>query len=348
MSGFEGVKSLDQASVFVIGATGYIGGSVLAAYVSNHPEFVYTALVRNPKDNKAIESLGVRVLQGSNSDLDLVGKAVSENDIVLNCADADDLPLADAIIKGLFTRAARKDGVRKPVYIHTSGTGVVMDGPSGEFKDIKIYDDNNEEDIRIIDAKQPHRSVDLQIFAAGENGAIDTYIIAPSTIYGTGRGPVRNISQQVNRIIRTGVRHKQVLQVGRGTNVWNNVHIDDLMQLYVLVLDRAIAVNTTNDESVSLNRPTPTSYGRFYFGSVGTHVWGEINKDIAVRLHKRGLVETDEVKSVTVEEQPQLWATATNSRTVANRGLKVLGWRPSGKSLEETLDEEIDLTLSQL
>ncbi|KAG8887155.1 hypothetical protein FRB98_000411, partial [Tulasnella sp. 332] len=88
-----------QTTVFMLGATGYIGGSVLDQLVKKHPEFIYTALVRNPKDNKAIEALNVKVAQGSHSDLDLIEKVASESDIVFNCGDADDLPLTEAILK---------------------------------------------------------------------------------------------------------------------------------------------------------------------------------------------------------------------------------------------------------
>ncbi|KAG8859277.1 hypothetical protein FRB96_004492 [Tulasnella sp. 330] len=337
-------NALDQAAVFIIGATGYVGGSVLVGLLQKYPEFVYTAMVRNPKDNKAIEALNIRVLQGSNNDLELVEKASSEHDIVFNFADSDDVLLANAIIKGLMFRASRKDGSRKPIYIHTSGTGLVTDKPLGEFKDIKIYDDLKVEDIRSIDEKQPHRSVDLQIFAAGEQGSIDTYIIAPSTIYGIGRGPVRNMSIQVNEVIRTGVKNKQVLLVGPGTNVWNNVHISDLVELYTLVFDRAL---TDNKGSLSNLQPV-SSYERFYWGSAATHVWGEVAKSLAVLLHKRGLVETEEVKPVTIEEQPQLLATAANSRTVSNRALQELGWKPSARSLNDSLEEDIDVTLSNM
>jgi len=275
--------------------------------------------------------------------VELVEKVASEHDIVVNCADADDLPLADAIIKGLLIRAARKDGTRKPIYIHTSGTGVVADDSFGVFADLKIYDDSKEEDIRSIGPKQPHRNVDLQIFAAGEQGDIDTYIIAPSTIYGTGRGPVRKISQQVNGIIRLALKAKQVLQIGPGTGEWNNVHIDDLADLYVLILDDALV---SGDPSENPSKAA-SAYGRFFWGSVGTHVWGEISKKLAVLLHKMGLVTTDEVKSVTIQEQPGLLYCSNNSRTVATRGPRVLGWKPSAKSLEDTLEEEIDLTVAE-
>lgn len=153
--------------------------------------------------------------------------------------------------------------------------------------------------------------------------------------------PPAVVSQQVNGIIRTGVKNKQVLLVGPGTNEWNNVHIIDLMELYTLVLGRALTNSLSNLKPVS-------SYERFYWGSAATHVWGDIAKSLAVLLHKKGLVKTEEVKPVTIEEQPQLLATATNSRTVANRGLHELGWKPSARSLPDSLEEEIDLTLSQM
>lgn len=50
-------------------------------------------------------------------------------DVIIDAADADDLELAQAIIKGL------KEHQRKwPIWIHTSGTGVLMDKPTGVFQ----------------------------------------------------------------------------------------------------------------------------------------------------------------------------------------------------------------------
>jgi len=336
------LNTSEKPTVLIIGATGYIGGSILVALVARHPELTYTAIVRNLKDVKPIESLNVRVVPGSTTDVELVERVASEHDVVFNCADCDDLALTDAIIKGLSTRASKKDTARKPIYIHTSGSAVAADRSPGIFADIKILDDNKEEDIRNIDPKQPHRNVDLQIFAAGEQGAIDTYIIAPSTVYGTGRGPVRKISQQVNGIVLLALQNQQVLQLGPGTGEWNNVHIDDLTDLFVLVLEDALA----SSDATANPAKTTSAYGRFFWGSARTHVWGDISKRLAVLLHKKGLVTTDEVKSVPLEVEPRLLFVSNNSRTVANRGLKVLGWKPTAKSLEDSLEEEIDLTIA--
>lgn len=147
----------------------------------------------------------------------------------------------------------------------------------------------------------------------------------------------------MNGIIRIALKNKQVLQIGPGTGEWNNVHIDDLMDLYVLVLEDAL---TSGDPSANPLK-SASSYGRFFWGSVGQHTWGDISKRLAVLLHKRGLVTAADAKSVSLEEQPNLLFCSNNSRTVANRGLKVLGWKPSAKSLEDTLEEEIELTIAE-
>ncbi|KAG8989178.1 hypothetical protein FRB93_003739 [Tulasnella sp. JGI-2019a] len=324
-----------QTTAFVLGATGYIGGSILVDLTKKYPDFVYSALVRSPKDNNAIEALGVKIIQGSHTDLELIEKSASESDIVFNFADCDDLPLTEAILKGLKTRGARKDGTKKPILIHTSGTGVVTHKP-GDPND-RLYDDLKVEDIKSIGPNQIHRPVDLKIFEAGDEGSIDTYIIAPSVIYGKGHGPVRNITIVFKLFIPLFLQNKQALQLGSNTIVWDSVHIDDLVDLYHLVLKQALV-------------PTPikSAYERFYWGSSASFQWDALTKEIAIRLHKKGLLPTAEVKEVSLEDYPNLAVLAMNSMTVSNRALKTLGWKPHGRSLTDSLDDEIDLTLSQL
>lgn len=112
---------VEPTKVLFIGATGYIGGSILVAFVQQHPELSYAAVVRNPRDNEAIEKLEVHVIQGPTSDVGLIERESSDHDVVVNCANADDFPLAQAIIDGLSRRAAGSETktTRKPVYIHT-------------------------------------------------------------------------------------------------------------------------------------------------------------------------------------------------------------------------------------
>jgi hypothetical protein len=107
-------------------------GAVLKRILAAYPHFPVTALVRNEKNIEAVRAAGVsNVICGSHDDLDRIRDLASQADIVINAADADDLPLTKAILEGLKARA--KTVTHKSILIHTSGTGVVCDDAEGEF-----------------------------------------------------------------------------------------------------------------------------------------------------------------------------------------------------------------------
>jgi len=112
-----------------------------------------------------------------------------------------------------------------------------------------------------------------------------------------------------------------------------NVHINDLSNLYLLILDLALSGKDSNK-----------AFGKFYFGSVGEHAWGDVAKALAPLLYDRGVV--DNAQAVSISWDDTLRYTATNSRSVSNRGF-ALGWKPIAKSLEGTLEEDVDATLNQ-
>jgi hypothetical protein len=76
------------------------------------------------------------VVKGSHSDLDIIEEQASKADIVLNAADADDLDLTNAILKGIKRTSIGK----KPILIHTSGTGLAIRDGDGKFRpDDKVW-----------------------------------------------------------------------------------------------------------------------------------------------------------------------------------------------------------------
>jgi len=194
------------------------------------------------------------VVKGSHTDLDIIREEASKADVILNAADADDLDLTKAILAGAKSTKTGKT----PILIHTSGTALASKEPTGTFDPTaKVYNvrwmvgklsraltpsqDNEVNDIRSIPAEAPHRNIDLEyglssnsrrilmfksrIFEADSAGYVSAYIIAPSTIYGTGSGPVNRISQQIPAVIKLQLAHKQVVYAGDGTNKWNNVRL---------------------------------------------------------------------------------------------------------------------------
>jgi len=326
-----------MTSLFILGATGYIGGSVLAALKKEYPSNLkITALVRNEKDFPAVRALGIDIVHGTKADLDKIRDAASDADIVLAALDNDDVPLVQAIIAGLETRA--KTASKKPILIHTSGTGVIGEDGKGNFKETKTYNDNSEDDIRSIPATNVHRPVDLEIFKADETGNISGYIIAPAAIYGPGTGPVRRVSMGLQLMVHVALKRKAAIIFDQGTAVWSDVHIDDVVALYLLVFKLALSGADKNK-----------SYGKFYFASARPLVWRDWSKTINKALMNKGtgLVDTLDPVRVTVADEPYLWFCETNTLPVADRAAS-LGWKPSHPSFEETLPSELDALLKPM
>ncbi|KAG9101516.1 hypothetical protein FS749_006086 [Ceratobasidium sp. UAMH 11750] len=327
--------SATPTKIFLLGATGYIGGSILTDLLKTSAAFTITALARKDQDVETLNALGVKTIKGSFADVDKIEEASREADIVYNAADADAMGLAHAVLKGLKSKKERG------ILIQTSGTGLLSEGDNGELTPgaSKIWNDNDINDVKGIAPTQPHRDVDLEIFGAHERGEVDAYIIAPSCIYGVGDGPIHKLSMQLPRLIRTAIEFKQPVYVGKGTNRWNTVHISDLVSLYSIVLNPALSVR-------SGQTPRPEVYANFYFGSVREYAWGDIARLIGPILLAKGKVEKAEARSVKASEL-NYSSIGSNSRSVSERG-RNLGWTTVAKSLEDSLEEDIDAVLASI
>ena len=136
-------SSAGGKSVFFLGATGFVGGSVLTQLLSlPTPPSLITCLIRDPKK---IEHLGtfstpsgttLGPLQGSLADVDKIERAAETHDIVISCADCDDMPSIKAFLEGMKKRKA-KTGHRS-VLVHTTGTGLFVDESKGQWPTDKV------------------------------------------------------------------------------------------------------------------------------------------------------------------------------------------------------------------
>jgi len=127
-----------------------------------------------------------------------------------------------------------------------------MDNAVGDFKTDIIYDDANPDQIESLAPTQPHRNVDLELLKADREGMspksrievtwsetlifsgyIRAYFILPSTIWGIAEGVLveRGIqnpySQQVPALVRASLDRGRAGMIGKGKNVWPNVHIKE-------------------------------------------------------------------------------------------------------------------------
>jgi uncharacterized protein YbjT (DUF2867 family) len=114
-------------------------GAVFTALRKRFPSWTVAALVRNEAHHAEIRALGVTVVHGSLTDYALIEEQAYEVDIVINAANADDLPATEAVLRGLKRRY--NAGRPKGTLVHTSGAAVFTDGTQeGKFyPDAKVY-----------------------------------------------------------------------------------------------------------------------------------------------------------------------------------------------------------------
>lgn len=138
-----------MTTVFLLGATGFLGGTVLSSLEKAGYEI--TSLVRSGKEDK-LSSRKTKVevvsnaayivifanVQGDFSQLDKIEQLAAQHDAVINAATSDDLDLTKAINRGLAT--GRKNG-KKGVLVHVSGVQLIeSSGGSGNWEDVPFYD----------------------------------------------------------------------------------------------------------------------------------------------------------------------------------------------------------------
>ncbi|KAG8715316.1 hypothetical protein FRC09_016710, partial [Ceratobasidium sp. 395] len=304
--------------IFILGATGYVGGSLLPQLLAEYPSATVVALVRKPEAGQAVKALApsrITVVQGSHSDLALIEAESSNADLVLNIGDSDDLALTKSIISGLGKRE------KKGILLHTSGSAVIIDGNiSGTLsaQSDKIWDDTNTEDIRAIPQAAPHRVVDLEVFKAHNDGIVTAAIICPGLIYGVGTGPGNKKSIQIPKIVEVALRRRAVSHVGDGSNLWINIHVGDLVQLYLVVLKHLLL---QHEKGVKTD-----AYENFFFASSSESSIHKITESIAPVLYKKGLVDSTQTQSVSQEEEKELAMYIGHTSRAVSKRAEDLGW----------------------
>ncbi|CAF3872145.1 unnamed protein product [Rotaria sordida] len=348
--------SSQQLNILFTGATGYIGGSVLTGLLQhpNSSNFKITALIRGDEGRaKKLGSLGVIPLIGSNDSHDIIEKAASESHVVIHTGDsADDLPSAKAIISGLNKRTQTTG---KPViYIHTSGTGVLIEDVRGKKGSNTVYNDLDPDQIDGLADTQIHRNVDLLVTnSAQANPLLKSVIILPPLIYGIGRGLFNQTSIQLPILIRAALKRDKAETIGAGESTWDSVHIDDLVDAYIILFDQLLAAYGPNAKSDAKPSPYLTT-GRegYYFAENGRHSWRQLAEKIGEVLHRKGAIKSSKVTSFPDDEiEDALWGPASwnalgsQSNSKAER-LRKLGWKPHRPNLFDSVEEQVDVLIN--
>ncbi len=292
--------------VFITGATGYIGGSIAARLVAEGHSV--SGLVRTPDKAKALEARGIAPVLGDLADTTLVARAAAEADAVINTANSDNRPVVDAMLAAL-----RGTG---RTFLQSSGTSIVADLADGE-REGPVYEETTP--VHPLPMRAGRVALNDAVLAAAADG-IRSLVVCPSLIYGEGTGLHRD-SIQVPWLIALARQHRIGCHVGAGRNVWSNVHIDDLVDLYVAALERAPA-------------------GAFYYAENGENAMRDAAAAVSRMLGFGGAT-----RAMTVEEAVAVWGEGparytmgSNSRVKAVRARAELGWKPHRPSLIDEIE----------
>ena len=288
-------------NIFITGAGGYIGGSVAAALLVNG--HYVRGLTRSEASAKRLAASGIDPVVGTLDDADLLTREARAADGVINTANADHAGAVQSMIAGL-------EGSNKPL-LHTSGSSVIGDDARGARRAEQVFD--GQTPLVVNPAKQARRDIDLQVLGAAARG-VRSAVICPSLIYGVGKG-LNPHSVQIPFLVANARERGKVQLVGAGLNVWSNVHIDDVVDLYLLALAKAPA-------------------GAFYFAENGEASFGDLGAAIARRLELPGLESLPpEVAAQRWGEPKAYFSLGSNSRVSSIRARRELGWAPRHASL---------------
>lgn len=318
--------------VLITGVTGYIGGQIFHDLITlKNPQYELTGLLRDEKRAEKLRSLaGVKTVIGD-LDTPTLPDIASNFDVVIHMASSDHPTGAQAIAIGLERRA--KTSARKPIFIHTSGTGVLCDNAMGKFAAEKVYSDDDLSSYYALPSTALHKNVDDIVLAAGDRGIIDAIIICPPLIFGVGHGIFRKYSIQIPAVAAAFLSQGKAYTVDRGTNLWGMIHIFDISQVYLTILEAAINGNVPENPR-----------DRYYFGESGEFTFQQVAHALGDALYAKGALPSADVSSVpadeNLEEVKRLMVTGLlqNSRS---KGVKVrkLGWKPVHGGLKEFLED---------
>ena len=292
--------------IFVTGTSGYIGGSIAVALAAAGHEV--SGLVRSERSAEQVAAFGLTPVHGTLDDADILRAAAARADAVINSANADHEPSAQALLGAI-------EGTGK-TYIHTSGSSIVGTQSAGERVDAVFAEDTP---FTPSSGRAARVALNEHILSYKAKG-VRPLILCPSLIYGIGRGPAKH-SVQVPWLIALAKKTGVARHYGPGENIWSNVHIDDLVELYLLALASAPA-------------------GAFYFAENGENSMRQVCEAINRKLG----VDAAPVP-MSLDEASREWGEGaaqntmgSNSRVRAVRARAELGWRPSRPSLIEEID----------
>ncbi|PSN71717.1 NAD(P)-binding protein [Corynespora cassiicola Philippines] len=336
-----------QPNILVTGAAGYIGGSVIADFLSQNvigKEYV-TALVRTEAQQEVLSRLGIKVVRADLSDKEALTEAVLQNkiNVVIHTASSMDPSYSLPLISALSKR--KEQGEPETFFLHTSGYSAFfhhLGWPSTLNSDTGPVFPK----IKELGDSFPLRRTDVTITEHGRACGVKTFIVMPPTVYGKGTGPGNTVSFPL-RLLVTGLL--KAGEVGKFSENKQHfvTHISDVVSLCARIIQ-------------NIRQGNALAHGEqgFYLAMEPFVYWHDVHERLAAALHARGLVGSPEVKTWRSYDEASekmgfppefvqmLW---DGTCTMAPSRSQAIGWRPTrdGSYFMESIEDDIDAVLEE-
>ena len=281
-----------ERSAFVIGATGYIGGHLARRLCAAGWRVV--GFARSQAGATLLAGFGIEPMLGQIEDISALARQARAADVTIFAPQLDpelEQATVTALLEGLH-------GSGRTI-VFTSGTGVLGQRTGGTWHEDAYAEDD---DIPFSRLTQRRIEVERAVRAAAGQG-MRTLVLRPSAVWGHGFHSV------AERLLSSFVKTGSVCYIADGTNCYSTVHIDDLVDLYLLAIEGGTS------------------------GALYHAVSGEMNNRciaelLALRLHCF-------TRSIDMDEAIEIWGKfstlivlSVSSRTRCPRSRNELGWRP--------------------
>jgi nucleoside-diphosphate-sugar epimerase len=291
---------------FVTGASGYIGGSVAQKLRDAGHEVL--GLVRSEEKARLLKERGIKPIVGTLDEAETLADGARQADAVVHAASADHPGAVETLVAAL-ERSGK-------LLIHTSGSSIVADNANGEYASPVVFTEDTY--FEPVPNRQPRVAINRYVRQAGIDKGIRTVVICPSLIYGTGRGPQPD-SDQIPKLTALSKHIGAGVYFGKGLNRYSNVYIDDLLNLYLLTIEKAPSAS-------------------FFFAENGDASFKEIAESISRSLGLGGKRRSLDVADVIRQYgEATGYGVASNSRVSAVNARR-LGWSAKGPSLAEAVE----------
>jgi nucleoside-diphosphate-sugar epimerase len=287
-------------NVFITGAAGYIGGAVARALLRAGHEV--TGLTRNRAKAEARGRAGMRWVAGDVREAASwrAAAAGAEGIVHLAMEFGPDAERLDRTALEHLIAAAREGGAATLVY--TSGVWVL--GDTGE----SAADESATTDRAppLVAWRPEHERLAL----AAADGRLLTAVVRPAIVFGGKGGLLPNFYESAER-------EGEVVCVGDGRNRWTFVHVDDLADLYVRLLEMAEPL-----------RRVPPGERIFHAAGGGAERLADVARAASEAAGTKGKVRFWPVAAARAKLGAFADALALDQFVAAPRSETILGWRP--------------------